>query len=100
MNKRRRWRATEAAQRKARELRRRQTPAEQALWARLRGRQLLGLKVRRQHPIDCYIVDFFCARAKLVVEVDGGNSRLRRELLSNIGLRPILPHTWKSLDIP
>ena len=33
---------------------------------------MLGFKFRRQHPIDCTIVDFFCARAKLIVELDGG----------------------------
>jgi very-short-patch-repair endonuclease len=32
---------------------------------------LRGLKFRRQHPIDCFIVDFYCARARLVVEIDG-----------------------------
>jgi very-short-patch-repair endonuclease len=60
-----------ATRQRARELRKQQTPAEQALWAKLRRRQLLGLKFRRQHPIDCFIVDFYCARAKLVVEIDG-----------------------------
>ena len=56
----------------ARELRKRQTPAEEALWQLLRNRQLADLKFRRQHQIGDYIVDFFCAEYGLVVELDGG----------------------------
>jgi very-short-patch-repair endonuclease len=56
---------------RARELRRKQTPAEQRLWQRLRASQLAGHKFRRQHPIGRFIVDFYCAAARLVVEVDG-----------------------------
>src|SRR5512143_1668684 len=54
-----------------RELRQPQTPAEQKLWSRLRNHQLDGLKFRRQHPIDKFIIDFYCAEAKLCIEVDG-----------------------------
>lgn len=55
----------------ARELRRKQTPAEDALWHLLRDRQLSDLKFRRQHQIGDYIVDFFCPEYGLVVELDG-----------------------------
>lgn len=55
---------------KARELRRSPTLPEGLLWQQLRTRPA-GLKFRRQHPIGCYIVDFYCAAARLVVEVDG-----------------------------
>jgi very-short-patch-repair endonuclease len=55
----------------AKELRRKQTDAERVLWMRLRARQILGLKFRRQHPIGGYIVDFCCPEAGLVVELDG-----------------------------
>jgi very-short-patch-repair endonuclease len=55
----------------ARGLRQRQTPAEQRLWLHLRGGQLDGRRFRRQQPIGPYIADFYCAAAKLVVEVDG-----------------------------
>jgi len=41
------------------------------LWNHLRNHQLNGLKFRRQHPIGCYIVDFYCARCRLIIEVDG-----------------------------
>ena len=47
------------------------TPAEQALWKRLRKGAFLGHKFRRQHAIGAYIVDFYCAAARLIVEVDG-----------------------------
>jgi very-short-patch-repair endonuclease len=57
---------------RARLLRKHQTDAETRLWHCLRNRQLLGLKFRRQHAIDHYIVDFVCADLKLVVEIDGG----------------------------
>ncbi len=57
---------------KARELRLKQTPAEQLLWYFLRDRRFLGLKFRRQHQILGYIVDFFCPSARIVIEVDGG----------------------------
>jgi len=56
---------------RARELRQSQTPPEGVLWSKLRAGRLAGLKFRRQHPIGPYTVDFYCALAKLVVEIDG-----------------------------
>ena len=47
------------------------TEAEKVLWNKLRKNQLLGIKFRRQHPIDIYIADFYCHKAKLVIEIDG-----------------------------
>jgi len=58
-------------QERARELRRELTPAEKKLWQRLRNGQLNGAHIRKQHAIGTYIVDFFCAKSKLVIEVDG-----------------------------
>jgi very-short-patch-repair endonuclease len=55
---------------RARELRHPQTPAEATLWRVLRNRNL-KYKFRRQHPIDNFIIDFYCAQAKLCIEVDG-----------------------------
>ena len=52
-------------------MRRHPTPAEALLWKRLRKRQVKDYHFRRQHPIVRFIVDFYCAEAKLVVEVDG-----------------------------
>jgi very-short-patch-repair endonuclease len=56
---------------RARELRSNMTIAELKLWADIKGRQLEGVKFRRQHPISPYIVDFYAPQLKLVVEVDG-----------------------------
>ena len=54
----------------ARRLRRALTPPEARLWLRLKGRQD-GLHFRKQHPVGPFIVDFYCASARLVVEVEG-----------------------------
>lgn len=56
---------------RARQLRDNETRAEKLLWARLSNKQL-GVKFRRQHPLHCFIVDFYCHELKLVIEVDGG----------------------------
>ena len=55
----------------ARYLRRTGNTYEDLLWQLLRNRKRLGAKFRRQDPIGAYVVDFYCAAAKLVVEVDG-----------------------------
>lgn len=55
----------------ARQKRKTPTAAEERLWQNLRNRQLLGFKFRRQHAIERFIVDFYCAEAGLVLEVDG-----------------------------
>jgi len=52
-------------------MRRHSTPAEARLWSVLRGRQLGGWKFRRQHVVVGYVVDFYCAELRVVVEVDG-----------------------------
>ena len=48
------------------------TEAEKHLWKRLRGKQIGGLQFYRQKIIGNYIVDFFCPKASLVIELDGG----------------------------
>jgi very-short-patch-repair endonuclease len=55
----------------ARGLKKEATEAERKLWERLRNKKLNGLKFRRQHPLNNYIVDFYCYEKKLVIEVDG-----------------------------
>lgn len=55
---------------RARELRQALTPAERALWQRLRNRGA-GPKIRRQRPIGPFIADFYCVEARVVVEIDG-----------------------------
>ena len=61
----------------ARTLRANMTDAERHLWAKVRFKQLKGCQFYRQKPIGDYIVDFFCPRAKLVIEVDGPYHRRR-----------------------
>jgi very-short-patch-repair endonuclease len=56
---------------RARNLRNNQTEAERKLWGYLRDKRLQGHKFNRQVPVGTYIVDFLCAEAKLIVEVDG-----------------------------
>jgi very-short-patch-repair endonuclease len=41
------------------------------LWGRLKARQLLGYKFRRQHGIERYILDFYCPLLRLGIEIDG-----------------------------
>jgi len=53
------------------QLRKNGTPAEAFLWQQLSGKKLEGRKFRRQHSIDYYIVDFYCASEKLIIELDG-----------------------------
>jgi purine nucleoside phosphorylase len=87
------WKVTQPL---AREMRLEPTPAEERLWKALRGKQLAGYKFRRQHPINRFIVDFYCAQAKLVIEVDGEihnqtqeEDALRSEILRSKGIRVI-----------
>jgi imidazole glycerol-phosphate synthase subunit HisF len=54
----------------ARRLRNHSTKAENTLWQELK-KHPLGYKFRRQHPISVFIADFYCHRAKLIIEVDG-----------------------------
>ncbi|MGH2524959.1 MAG: endonuclease domain-containing protein [Anaerolineales bacterium] len=68
---RRRWRTSANVLIRARQLRREMTPAERKLWQRLRRGQLDGARFRKQHPVGRFILDFFCARSKLVIEIDG-----------------------------
>jgi very-short-patch-repair endonuclease len=79
----------------ARALRRGETIAEERLWAELRGRRLAGWKFKRQVPRGRYILDFYCADAALVIEVDGfqhmedrrGRDAERTAFLESEGLR-------------
>lgn len=57
---------------RAKALRMRMTPAESFLWERLSARKLNGLHFRRQHPIFKYILDFYCHKYRLAIELDGG----------------------------
>jgi very-short-patch-repair endonuclease len=78
---------------RAKELRREMTPAEKLLWQEVRAKKL-GVRFRRQQIIQGFIVDFYCHKAALVVEVDGDVHDLQKEederrekVLSTLGLR-------------
>jgi len=80
---------------RARELRREMTPAEKILWNELRGNKL-GMHFRRQQIIKGFIVDFYCHKAELVIELDGAihtgqqaYDTERDKVLSELGLRVI-----------
>ncbi|OKL40997.1 endonuclease domain-containing protein [Pontibacter flavimaris] len=74
------------------------TPAEEELWRLLRKHRLGGRKFRRQHSIGSYIVDFYCASEKMIIEVDGSvhdtpeaiaNDQVRDEKLQHLGYKVI-----------
>jgi very-short-patch-repair endonuclease len=78
----------------ARDLRKRETKAEKILWNFLSNKKL-GLKFRRQHPINRFIADFYCHELKLVIEVDGEihhqpdnleYDRMRTEIFEEFGI--------------
>jgi very-short-patch-repair endonuclease len=78
---------------RAKELRREMTPAEKILWQELQANKL-GVHFRRQQVIQGFIVDFYCHKAALVIEVDGDIHDLqkdedeqREKVLSELGLR-------------
>jgi very-short-patch-repair endonuclease len=56
---------------RARVLRRDTTDAEHLLWQLIRDRQIANVNFRRQHQFGPYILDFYCAHLKVVIEVDG-----------------------------
>ena len=81
---------------RARELRSNLTDAERLLWSKIRGKKVKGCQFYRQKPLGNYIVDFYCPRACLVIEVDGSQhyqeegkekDRGRDDYLRSVGLR-------------
>ena len=84
---------TKAKLERAKELRREMTPAEKLLWQEVRANKL-GAHFRRQQVIQGFIVDFYCHKSALVVEVDGDVHDLQKEederrekVLSEMGLK-------------
>lgn len=74
------------------------TAAEMFLWSKIRMKQVKGHWFYRQKPIGEYIADFYCPKAKLVVEVDGGQhysseiveyDRVRNDYMAGLGLHVI-----------
>ena len=56
---------------RAKAMRENMTPSELKIWEELKGKKMLGLRFRPQHPIDIFIADFYCHPLKLVIEIDG-----------------------------
>ncbi len=80
----------------SRTLRKNMTPSERLLWSKLRRKSLKGYQFYRQKTIGNYIVDFYCPKANLVIEVDGSQhyttegiqkDRIRDRYLEACGLR-------------
>lgn len=55
----------------AKELRKRQTEAEEIVWKEIRNRKFLGLRFKRQFIVEGFIVDFYCDEFALAIEIDG-----------------------------
>lgn len=76
-------------------LRKQMTEPEKRLWFHIRNNQL-GIKFRRQHGIGRYVVDFYCPKKKLIVEIDGDshytlsgkeNDEIREQYMNSLGLK-------------
>ncbi len=63
----------------ARYLRKDQTNTEQIVWELLRNRKCNGLKFRRQHVVEGFVVDFYCDKYKLAIELDGSVHNRRKD---------------------
>lgn len=89
-------------------MRRQPTPSEQILWNALRNRQLQGIKFRRQHPAGPFVLDFYCDKERLAVEVDGSvhdergeADRERQEYFEAHGIRFVrIPAALVERDLP
>lgn len=82
----------------AKKLRDNPTEAEEFLWIHLKGLEIPNIRIKRQHPVLYFISDFYCHKAKLIIEVDGGYHTIpeqylydkeRDEELTNFGLKVI-----------
>ncbi len=80
------------------ELRQSLTPAEAFLWKHLKSRQFEGRRFTRQHSIKNYIIDFYCAKERLIIELDGEvhnnelaieKDRIRSKTLEGLGYKVI-----------
>ena len=71
-------------------LRNNMTQAEILLWEALKGNKLMDTKFRRQHPISQFIVDFYCHKHKLVIELDGSIHNLEEQKERDVGREAML----------
>ncbi len=82
-------------QKKRRYLRKNMRKAEVLLWSKLKNKQILGERFLRQYSVDQYILDFYCPRLKLAIEVDGDShympgaedqDKARQEYIESFGI--------------
>ncbi|MBI5007836.1 MAG: DUF559 domain-containing protein [Nitrosomonadales bacterium] len=99
----------------SRSLRSNMTDAEQYLWQRIKGKQVCSVQFYRRKPLLSFIADFYCPRAKLVIELDGGQHLeaehrikdvARDEALAKLGImvlrfddRQVLAETQAVMDV-
>ena len=89
---------------RARELRNQGVLSEVLLWNQLKGRKICGYQFMRQKPIGNYIVDFYCSKLKLVIEIDGAShdgrfnyDMERQQFLESMGLTVL---RFNDADLP
>jgi very-short-patch-repair endonuclease len=77
----------------SRKLRNNSTLSEVLLWQQIKGRKVLGYQFMRQKPVNNYVVDFYCSKLKLIIEIDGGThsdnqakDKKRQEIIEGSGL--------------
>jgi very-short-patch-repair endonuclease len=70
---------------RAKAMRNNMTNAEAAVWRLLSSNKMLGYRFKAQHPIDIFIVYFYCHELKLVIEIDGGIHRSKEQKEFDIG---------------
>jgi len=85
----------------SRELRKKGTLSEVLLWNVLKGRKIKGNQFMRQKPIGDYIVDFYCSKLKLAIEIDGishndkgEEDKIRQQKLESLGLSVLRFYEW------
>ncbi len=61
-------------------LRKNQTKAEEVLWRKIKNKQINGCKFRRQFGIEKYVIDFYCPKLKLAIEIDGDSHFYGKQL--------------------
>ena len=81
---------------KRKELRHQMSKAEVVLWTQLKGKKMQGHKFRRQYGVGPYVLDFYCPKLRLAIEIDGDShfqagaeeyDRDRQALIEKLGIR-------------
>ncbi len=92
-----------------RKLRKKMTPAEVSLWEMIRRKQLGGLRFLRQFSVENYILDFYCPKYKLAIELDGeshntefqqNTDKIRTKRLNELGITVLRFENFEVFDYP